>query len=123
MEHSGFPDQIRYAYVSEPGLRTRTAHGVWGGVNPHGEVEVCFYDESDTLPEYTEQTIAPDGTPGPEMMPGGDGVRHIRRNIHTRILLNYNTARAVLEWLEGRLGELEAEAPGEIYDMGSGIKQ
>jgi len=119
----GFPDQIRYSYVSEPGLHQHIVHGVWGGVNPHGEIEVCFYDESDTLPKYTEQTIGADGAPGPERMPPDDGARHIVRHIHTRVLLNYNTARAVLEWLEDRIDEMEAEAPHEIYDIGSGIKQ
>lgn len=118
-----FPDQIRYSYVPEQGLHPHTAHGVWGGINPHGEIEVCFYDESDALPEYTEQTVGADGIAGPERMPVGDGARHITRHIHSRILLNYNTARAVLEWLEDRIGEMEAEAPNDVYDLGSGIKQ
>lgn len=119
----GYPDQIRYSYVADSGLHPHTAHGVWGGINPHGEIELCFYDESDALPDYTEQAIEADGSPGPEIMPADDGIRRITRHIHTRVLLNYNTAKAVLEWLEDRINELEAEAPNDVYDLGSGITQ
>lgn len=123
MEPGNFPDQIRYAYVADAGAHPHIAHGVWGGINPHGEIELCFYDESDALPDFTEQSIGADGSPGPERMPAGDGTRHVTRHIHTRLLMNYNTARAVLEWLQDRIADLEAEAPNDVYDIGSGIQQ
>lgn len=123
MDELNFPDSIRYIFSTEPNVRLRVAHGIWGGINPHGEIELNFYDESDAPPARTEQTIEADGTPGQERMTKQSGVREINRQIHTRILLNYNTARAVLSWLEDRVAELEASAPNDIYDMGSGIQQ
>lgn len=119
----GYPDRIRYIYVTEPNVRLRTAHGVWGGVTPHGEIELSFYDESECIPDCTEQEFGPDGAPGPELMPMGDGGRRINRHVHSRILLNGNTARAVLEWLEARVEELEAEGQGEIYAPDTGPRQ
>lgn len=101
----------------------RVAHGVWGGVNPHGEIEISFYHESDIPPDSSEQTIGPDGAPGPERPDRHDSSRHIARHIHTRILLNYNTARALLEWLDERIGELDSEGSSEAYDFNSGIQQ
>lgn len=123
MDASSFPEQIRYSYCVEPNTYLRPAHGVWGGINPHGEIEMSFYDESDIPPNVTEQAIGPDGTPGPEHLLQDDGARQIKRNIHTRVLLNYHTARAVLEWLQDRVDELDAEGSGEIYDLGGGMQQ
>lgn len=123
MDNPAFPDRIRYHYRSDPATPLQVAHGVWGGVNPHGEIEICFYHESDIPPRTSEQSIGADGAPGPELAAGGDGSRHIARQIHTRILVNHNTAQALLEWLEERIAELDGEGSQGIYDLDSGIKQ
>lgn len=123
MNESNFPEHIRYHYTSDSDANLKVAHGVWGGVNPHGEIEICFYNESDIPPEITDQTIGADGTPGPERVNQPDSARHIERRIHSRILVNYNTARALLDWLSERVSELDAEGATEIYDFNSGIQQ
>ena len=94
-------------------VRMSTAHGVWGGINPQGEIELNFYEESDSLPQWSECLVAPDGSRGPEMMDEENlEVREVVRRINTRVLLNYNTARAVLEWLEDRVAALEMDESG-----------
>lgn len=123
MEKQDFPEKIRYHYQTDPGAHLQISHGVWGGVNPHGEIELCFYHESDIPPLVSEQLVSPDGSAGPERINQEDGCRHIARQIHTRILVNYNTARALLDWLEERLAELDSEGASEIYDFNSGIRQ
>lgn len=123
MDRPDLPDRINYHYQTDPGAHLQVAHGVWGGINPHGEIEICFYHESDIPPLLTEQTVAADGSAGPERLSRNDSTRHIARQIHTRVLVNYNTARALLEWLEERVSELDAEGPTNIYDFNSGIQQ
>lgn len=118
-----YPDRIRYHYKQDANLPLQVAHGVWGGVNPHGEIEICFYNESDMPPLTSEQRIGADGTPGPEQQNNPDACRHISRHIHSRILVNYDTARAMLDWLEERLAELDSEGRSELYDIQSGIQQ
>lgn len=120
---NGYPDRICYHYDQEEGMRLRPAHGVWGGINPHGELEICFYEESDMPPKTSEMLIGPDGTPGAEQVAMQDDARHISRHIHTRLLLNYDTARAVADWLEERLGELESDGQGPVFDLNSGPQQ
>lgn len=117
------PERIRYHYQSDPCATLKVAHGVWGGVNPHGEIEICFYHESDIPPETSEQALGPDGAIGPERACGDGSSRNISRHIHTRILVNYNTARALLDWLEERVSELDAEGTPDIYDFNGGIQQ
>ena len=123
MDNNSYPERITYNYHTEPDARLRPAHGVWGGINPHGEIEMCFYDESDIPPQFTEQSISSNGSPGPERLLQEDNSRQIKRNIHTRLLLNYHTARAVMDWLQDRVDELESEGGSEMYDLGGGLAQ
>lgn len=117
------PAKIRYNYQMTPEARLNTAHGVWGGINPQGEIEMNFYHESDALPLYSERLVAPDGSIGHEITPDDDDRREVTRHIHSRVLLNYHTARAVLEWLEDKVAALEEEGGPGIYDADSGIEQ
>ena len=41
-------------------------------------------------------------------------VRTIVRHIHSRVVMNYHTARAMLEWLEDKIVALEAEEEGGV---------
>ncbi len=36
------------------------------------------------------------------------------RHIHSRVVMNYHTARAMLEWLEDKIVALEAEEEGGV---------
>ena len=72
------PNKIRYRYTIDKDARLHTAHGVWGGINPQGEIELNFYHESDALPQSTECLVSPDGSLGPENLPEGFEQRGIR---------------------------------------------
>lgn len=106
------PLRVRYEYVVEPETRLNYAHGVWGGINPQGEVEISFYVESDKMPPYSECIVAPDGTFGHEMAPYDEEQRVVIRHVHSKVVLNYHTARAMLEWLEDKVNILEGEEEG-----------
>ncbi|GFM35808.1 hypothetical protein [Desulfovibrio psychrotolerans] len=119
------PARIRYEYEIKPDAALEYAHGVWGGVNPHGEVEMNFYTESDKLPSFSERIISPDGSIGHEIIPAEGEQKAVTRNVHSRIVMNYNTARALYEWLDEKLSALEAEweaaGTGPMFDgPGSG---
>lgn len=123
--NADFPARIRYEYDQDPETRMRYAHGVWGGINPQGEIEVNFYLESDKMPPYSERLVAPDGSFGHETAPFDEDLRVITRTIHSRLILNYHTARAVLEWLEDKVESLEMEEGSSplMYEGDSDIEQ
>ena len=123
MSQEKSPLRIRYEYEENPEARLHYAHGVWGGINPQGEVELNFYTESDKLPPYSERIIAPDGSFGHEMAPVDDDLKIVTRRIHTKLLLNYYTARAVAEWLQDKVDILENEEESPFFDDGSGTHQ
>lgn len=119
------PARIRYEYETEQNAKLEYAHGVWGGVNPHGEIELNFYTESDKLPTVSERIVSPDGSIGHEIIPVENDPKVVLRNIHTRVVMNYNTARAMYDWLDEKLTSLEAEweaaGAGPMFDgPGSG---
>jgi hypothetical protein len=99
--------RIRYEYEQDQNAKVRHAHGVWGGLNPQGEIELNFYTESDKIPAFSECSVLPDGSPGPEMAPFDEGVKMITRHIHSRVILGGTAARAVLEWLGSQVDHLE----------------
>ena len=109
MSQEKFPIRIRYEYEQETGVKPRSAHGVWGGINAQGEVEINFYTESDKLPPYSERIIAPDGSFGHEIAPFDENLKVLSRHIHAKILINYQTAKDILEWLQEKVEMLETE--------------
>ena len=104
--------KIRYLYQTDAAAPTLYAHGVWGGVNPHGEIEMQFYTESDKLPETTECLIHSDGTMGPEMSGEDEESRKVVRTVGAKVLVNYHTARALIDWLEEKVSALEMDNEG-----------
>jgi len=122
MSQEKSPLRIRYEYEENPEARLHYAHGVWGGINPQGEVELNFYTESDKLPPFSERIIAPDGSFGHETAPFDDNLKTVTRRIHTKLILNYYTARAVAEWLQDKVDILENEEGGPFFDDESGMQ-
>ena len=112
MSQIHIPSRIRYEYEKDPQLRLQYAHGVWGGINPQGEVEINFYSESDKIPPYSERKVEADGSFTPEMAPFDEDVRVVCRHVHSKVLINYQTARALLEWLEEKVQTLEMDEEG-----------
>lgn len=95
-----YPTRVHYEYKIEDTARVQYAHGVWGGVTKHGEIELNFYLEHDNLGIRKETH-----TQHKEVVQ----THYITRLVHSRILLNYATARSVLEWLEEKVETLELE--------------
>jgi len=125
MSQMKFPSRIRYEYEHDPDARLQYAHGVWGGINPQGEVEINFYVESDKMPPYSERRIEPDGTFGQEMAPFDEEMRVVTRRIHSKILVNYQTAHALLEWLGEKIEALDMEEEGGMsfpLDSNTGLQ-
>ena len=127
MSKEQFSLRVRYEYEADEELALKYTHGVWGGINPHGEIELNFYTESDKLPSHTERIISSDGVFGHEMMHNADqSVKVVTRNVHTKLLFSYHTARAVIDWLEEKIEVLESDGDMDDemnYGNGEDLKQ
>ena len=115
MSQEKFPMRIRYEYKETPDSQPHYAHGVWGGINAQGEVEINFYTESDKLPPFSERLVAPDGSFGHEMAPYDENTKVVVRNVFSRVIINYHTAHDIIDWLEDKIQVLDMEAEGPLY--------
>ena len=117
MSQAHLPTKIRYKYIQKKKAKPNYTHGVWGGINPLGEIELNFYVESDKIPQFSERSMNEEGELGPEMAPYDAKERTVMRNIHSKIIVNYHTARALLEWLEEKVESLESEELGAAFTL------
>lgn len=124
MSDMKIPNKIRFEYHNEKNVTLEYAHGVWGGINTNGEIEINFYTEEDKIPECAERYIQPNGTFSPEVTHYSDeNSRTIIRNINNRILLNHQAAIALYNWLGDKLESLEAEEMRFNADINSNNRE
>lgn len=115
MKESKSSTRYRFRFQRDPNLPTNLAHGVWGGINQQGEIEMNFFTESEDMPEYVERLVMNDGTiVHEEVSNEGAETRMITRTVTDRVIISYETGRALVEWLEDQLNMLdEIENTGE----------
>ena len=113
----------------DPDLPLPLVHGVFGGVNPMGEIELNFFSESEDLPDRVERLVSnADGAVLSEDVIASDPeARHVTRNIVSRIVVTYATAQAIKAWLDEQIKVMEDIAAGAdipfFGDPSSGPKQ
>lgn len=106
---------LKYEYKQDTKLRPNYVHGVWGGVNPHGEVEMNFYVEYDKIPLATQCELTPEGRITPEEdLNHEEGTKQIVREINSKLIMSYSTARAVMEWISDQLEMMESCEDGDF---------
>ncbi len=99
--------KIKYEFKQDKSVKPQYTHGVWGGINPHGELEINFYTEYDKLPASTECELSPEGIISPEDEGLDDGVKHFVRDIHSKLVMNVATAKGIMEWIGEQLEMIE----------------
>ena len=113
----------------DPDLPLPLVHGVFGGVNPMGEIELNFFSESEDLPDRVERLVSnADGAVlNEEIISGDPEARHVTRTIVSRIVVTYATAQAIRTWLDEQIKVMEDIAAGAdipfFGDPSSGPKQ
>ena len=98
----------------DPDLPLPLVHGVFGGVNPMGEIELNFFSESEDLPDRVERLVSnADGAVlNEEIISGDPEARHVTRTIVSRIVVTYATAQAIRTWLDEQIKVMEDIAAG-----------
>lgn len=115
MKHMRFSTKIRYEYEQDASVEVKYAHGVCGEINPNGEIEVSFYLETDKLPANFTHDLETNAVAIDDDNPENQNTRVMTRKVHTKVLLNYNSARVFLDWLEEKVSVLEIEE--DVYEL------
>ncbi len=100
---------VRFYYERSPLMRTIHVDGIFGGVTPHGMIEILPFLETTRIPTSVAHQLSPDGRLGAELM----DQRQIEntgivRELEVRLVLNLDTAKSFKQWLEEKIKVLEA---------------
>lgn len=99
--------KYRIEYVRDPKLKPRAVHGVFGGPCDNDAIEVSLYTESELQPR--EKDVVCDTETGMPVYESyaGDDITVLQRKVHSRIMLNVNTAKYLIYWLDRCVDILE----------------
>ncbi|WP_202593875.1 hypothetical protein [Desulfohalovibrio reitneri] len=99
---------LRFKYVFRDDFSPRYANGVFGGATPKGEINMNFFLERFPVPKSVYHEIDTDtGRLGKEMSREPEQ-KMIIRDIVAGVVLNYDEAKAIHNWLGDRLAEIES---------------
>lgn len=100
--------EIKFKYVFSYNYNPVYVNGAHGGVSPRGELVVNFYLERPPLPNSIAHEINPNGTIGIETAQDPEDYKNsFVRFVSDGIILNYDNARNIHQWLGERIKEME----------------
>ncbi len=101
------PPKVRFEYLKSPDFRVIHADGVYGGLTPHGQLFISFFSERYPIPTATVFQLEPGGNLGPEVRTEREGRKGIIREIEAGVMVDVETARVIVDWLQGKIQEAE----------------
>ena len=100
--------EVTFKYIFTYDYNPTYVNGAHGGVSPRGELVVNFYLERPPLPNEITHEINPNGTIGAEIAVDPEDFAHsLVRFVPTGVVVNYQTARDLHQWLGDKIKELE----------------
>ena len=91
---------IRFKYIFPKDYNPIYINGAYGGIGPRGELTVNFYLERSPVPKEEVRNLLKNGSIGEQVnVEPPDLQETIIRYIDTGIVMNYETAKIVHEWL------------------------
>lgn len=99
------PKTIKIKYLKAYDYRSSLATGVYGNVTTNGLINVNFFSDRVVLPDHQLIPIDDQGRQigKPEDVKDGDAVR----DVHFGVLMDIDTAKLVIQWLETKIKEHE----------------
>lgn len=101
-------DKVKYKYIFQNDYNPKYINGAYGGINPQGEIVANFYFERTPLPVSQSYQIDDKGrvTDALESEPS-DLNQSLIRFIENGVIMNYETAKEIYEWLGLHIQKLE----------------
>jgi hypothetical protein len=102
------PDTVKFKYIFPDDYNPVYANGAYGGITTKGEMVINFFLERTGLPYFETFELKEGGEIGdmigrdPERMPP-----NIVRFVSTGVVLNYESAKTIRDWLDRHLAQLE----------------
>lgn len=100
-------NSIKYKYIFKDDYNPRYANGAYGGLTSRGEISVNFFYERPALPK--EQIHAIENGKIGELISNDpdDNAATLVRVIESGVILNIQTAKQVVDWLQAKISIIE----------------
>lgn len=99
--------KVIYKYKFREDYNPVYANGAYGGVSSKGEIVINFFNERPALPiEVEHEVIGKTLSEQTVLKPASFGNMHVRF-VETGVTLNLETAKAIRDWLENHINQLE----------------
>lgn len=93
-------------FIKNSDFKTVQGNGVFGGLTNTGQINLNFYTDRAPIPQKITLDIDPkDGNIKGES--GRESKEGIIREVHFGVLMDINTAKSVVEWLQEKISKLE----------------
>lgn len=104
----GEQEHLSLHFIRSNYFRVVHADGAWGGITPHGDIQMGFYSERGPIPRKIVYKIDEQGRLGEELE------REIRdgpvRELEVGVVVSLSTARSLRTWLDDKIRVLEVAA-------------
>lgn len=98
---------IKFKYLFDKNYDPDYVNGIYGGINPTGELVIHFFLERIPLPYEESVNLDAGGEAfGETFVVAPDEYKFIR-SIKSGVVLNKNTAKTLLDWLQTVIPEME----------------
>lgn len=106
--------RIEFHYEKGNNHRVINIDGAWGGITPHSDIQMSIFSERLPFPELDEIEITDEMTLG-KLTKQISRKKGVVREIEATLTMTPTVARAVADWLLGKLAQLEElESDGSI---------
>jgi len=107
--------EITFKYIFNKDYNPLYVNGAHGGISPRGEIVMNFYLERPALPYSITHEINGNGTIGAEIAAEPEDFKNsLVRHVENGVVMNYQSARDLHNWLGERLREIETLEQAKI---------
>ena len=96
------PDTLSIDFIKSNLFRVIYADGIWGGIGPHGFIQMALYSDRTPIPKRVDFKFQ-QGILGDEI--SREGRPGIVREIEAEVLISRQTAISLRDWLTQKIEE------------------
>jgi hypothetical protein len=96
--------EVVIKYIKSNLFRVIHADGAWGGMSPHGDIHISFYNERPAIPDRSRFVVSEDQVVKSEEF---EAESELVREVEIDVVVDLQTARSLRTWLDGRIVALE----------------
>jgi hypothetical protein len=104
--------KLKIKYLKAPDFKTTLATGVYGGITGNGLINANFFTDRTIIPKYQVIEVSEGGVQIGLPVDERDG--DLMREVQGGILMDIQTAKVIVAWLDSKIDEFEKNFPYKV---------